>query len=175
MEPMRNYYTYAYLRDDGTPYYIGKGKGNRAYNKHAKIRVPPPDRILFLKQGLTEEEAFKHEVYMISIFGRKDQKTGILLNFTDGGDGPSGVKRSSAFKKRLSEVNKGKVLSDETRRKMSEARMGDRNHRFGKPLSPEVKEKISAAKRGRKTRPCPPEVREKIAEGMRRAREKKKW
>lgn len=85
-----DYYTYAYLRKDRTPYYIGKGKGNRIYSK--KRTIPPPkdkSRIIFLKQNLTEEEAFKHEKYMIAVFGRKDLGNGILYNMTDGGEGIS--------------------------------------------------------------------------------------
>ena len=85
------YYTYAYLREDRTPYYIGKGQGNRAYKKDRREFKPPKDksRIIFLKQNLTEEESFKHERYMIAVFGRKDNGTGILRNLTDGGEGGS--------------------------------------------------------------------------------------
>ena len=85
-----NYYTYAYLREDKTPYYIGKGTENRIHSTHRRVK-PPKDksRIIFLKQNLTEEEAFKHEVYMIAVFGRKDNGTGILRNRTDGGEGTS--------------------------------------------------------------------------------------
>ena len=85
---MNEYYTYAYLREDGTPYYIGKGKGRRMcqQNNHA-VRVPNKNSILILKDNLTEEEAFLHEVYMISVLGRKDLGTGILRNLTEGGEG----------------------------------------------------------------------------------------
>jgi len=84
------FYTYAYLREDRTPYYIGKGTENRIHSTHRRVK-PPKDksRIIFLKQNLTEEEAFKHEVYMITVFGRKDNETGILRNLTDGGEGTS--------------------------------------------------------------------------------------
>ena len=53
-----DYYTYAYLRKDKTPYYIGKGIGNRAFVKRKGIN-PPRDisRILFLKKNLTENHS----------------------------------------------------------------------------------------------------------------------
>jgi len=117
---MNNYYTYAYLREDGTPYYIGKGKGNRIYRKDKRIR-PPKDRskIIFLKQNLTEEEVFKHEIYMIFVFGRRDLGTGILRNLTNGGEGSSGffhtkesIKKISKSKKGCSTWNKGKEIKN---------------------------------------------------------------
>jgi len=103
------YYTYAYLREDGTPYYIGKGRGNRAYKKGSRVFAPPPkNRIIKLKQNLTEEEAFNHEIYMIAVFGRKDLGTGILRNLTDGGEGVSGLIFSEEHRRNLSESHKGK-------------------------------------------------------------------
>jgi hypothetical protein len=99
------YYTYAYLREDGTPYYIGKGRGRRVYDsKNRKsCKVPPKNRILFLKKNLTEEEAFKHEIYMIAVFGRKDLGTGILRNLTEGGEGFSSKQMELFWKKRNKE------------------------------------------------------------------------
>ena len=126
---MNIFYTYAYLREDGTPYYIGKGSGNRAFKRNSHERkCPPPERILILKRNLTEEEAFRHERYMISLFGREDLGTGILHNFSDGGEGASGVKRS-----------------EETRQKMADAKRGENN-----PMKrPEVAEKMAAKRRGK--------------------------
>jgi hypothetical protein len=110
------YYTYAYLREDGTPYYIGKGKGNRAYVKHWRSKVrggyftpPEKDRILILKNNLTEEQAYKHEMYMIKILGRKDLGTGILRNMSDGGKGGKGVpawNKGGIIPKHQKEINR---------------------------------------------------------------------
>ena len=98
---MNNYYTYAYLREDGTPYYIGKGKGCRINGKHRKnVKVPPKERRIYLKQNLTEAEAFRHEIYMIAVFGRKDLGTGILINLTDGGGGTTNISEETRKKLR---------------------------------------------------------------------------
>jgi hypothetical protein len=111
------FYTYAYLREDRTPYYIGKGSGKRIYDKKGRPCNKPKDksRIVFLKQNLTEEEAFRHEIYMIDVLGRKDLGTGILHNKTDGGDGASGA-----------------IKSEELKKKLSELMGGDKNHNYGK-------------------------------------------
>ena len=126
------YYTYAYLREDGTPYYIGKGKGYRAYQGNRKSTNPPKDKskIILLKQNLTEEEAFKHEVYMIAIFGRKDNNSGILRNLTNGGEGTSGVNNSG-------ERNSfyGRKHTEETKLKISKSKVGAKFPNELKPLA----------------------------------------
>ena len=104
---MNEYYTYAYLREDGTPYYIGKGKQNRAFKKH-NVKVPPKDRILFLKKNLTEEESFNHEMYMIEILGRINLGTGFLENKNAGGNGSSGKVYSQEERDRIRNVVLGK-------------------------------------------------------------------
>ena len=158
------YYTYAYLREDGTPYYIGKGEKDRIYKKGKGEVKPPRDesRIIFLKQKLTEQEAFSHEIYMIALYGRKDSGTGILRNKTNGGDGISGYKHtpetrknlsdmktgkkrkphSEETKKKISQANKGRCVSEATRKKLSEIQKG-------KTLSEETKKKISKIHKGK--------------------------
>ena len=119
------FYTYAYLREDKTPYYIGKGQGNRAYNKNRRVRPPKyKSKIIFLKQNLTEEEAFKHEIYMIAVLGRKDLGTGILHNRTDGGEGVSnqGTPEQRSEKARKSAAKLTPEQWSEISRKMSNSK-----------------------------------------------------
>jgi hypothetical protein len=129
MKDPKRFYTYAYLRKNGTLYYIGKGENHRAYNKnHNNVYVPPKERIIFLKKNLLEEEAFRHEIYMIAVFGRKDLGTGILHNRTDGGEGKTGYIHTKETKEKIGRKHKNKFVSEKTREKLR-AKIGEKNSR----------------------------------------------
>jgi len=151
------YYVYIYLREDGTPYYVGKGLGRRAFRNSGRRMKKPSDetKIVFHSENLTEDEAFALERELIKKYGRKDNGTGILRNLTDGGEGTSGSIWSSDSKKKQSERQK-KCITPEYRENHSRI-MKEVNKRPG------FFEKMSKAMKDVRSKP---EVNAKIAKTM---------
>ena len=73
---MKEFYTYLWLREDGTPYYVGKGHGRRAYVEHWVSgnfkRQPPSKERIVIYPAESEADAFETEVALIWYYGRKD-------------------------------------------------------------------------------------------------------
>ena len=157
---MNDYYVYAFLREDRySPYYIGKGRGRRYLRKEGRCVHPPTDRdrVVKVKENLTEVEAFALEVLLIKQWGD------LLYNQTEGGEGVSGHTHSAETKSKIGEASKNAVRTEEWKENISKALTG-------KKLSEEHKRKIAKARSGQKQRkrgPLSQEVRDKVAEGMR--------
>lgn len=133
------FYTYV-LRHPETnqAFYVGKGKGNRCLwhiteAKQKKHNYNPNFYKLntirsILKKNLevkiekieapSEQEAIEMEILLISMYGRRDIKTGCLTNCTDGGDGGSGYKHTEEHKAYMKQLFKNRVISDEHRANM---------------------------------------------------------
>lgn len=124
------YYVYVYKDQNGQPYYIGKGKGNRAWKHGSNDLVPSPANqyIEIFKKNLPEREALDLEIDLISKFGRLDEGTGYLQNRTSGGDNPPS--------------QKGRVVPEERRKRISESLTGRPSPKKGIPLSAAHKAKI---------------------------------
>jgi len=114
MSAVKTFYTYLWLREDGTPYYVGKGHGKRAIRKGSPQYL---SRIL-IQEHESEQDAFTAEKFLIAYYGRKDLGTGCLRNRTDGGEGHSNP--SAETRHRIAESKRN--LSQESRRKLSDAK-----------------------------------------------------
>jgi len=137
---MTQFYTYLWLREDGTPYYVGKGSGKRAFSNSGRILKRPKSRHMIIVQYWeSEEKALEMEKWWISFWGRIDKGTGCLRNFTDGGEGISGLTHSDVSKQKMSKAHKGRLISEKAKSNMSESQ----KIRWARnPMSEEIKEKL---------------------------------
>lgn len=150
------FYVYAYLREDGSPYYIGKGTGKRAWRKEHTIS-PPVNKslIVICENNLTELGAWSIERRLIRWYGRQCDGSGTLRNFYEGGTGgpvPEDVRQKISKTRKeqgQSEANLAATkaginqyianLSPEEHRKRFDSR-GSKNNMYGKNHTPNTKE-----------------------------------
>lgn len=148
----------------GEPRYVGKGIGRRYQPKRRMRRRLNPllrrflDKhngevpVVIVRQDLTDEEASSIEIALIKTIGRRDLKTGPLLNMTDGGDGVGDYWKMPENKERITAYRRSR--SDEFK-KAAEDQWKD----------PEVRSKMISGLKASMT----PEHRADISNWMKRA------
>ena len=99
---------------DGEPFYVGIGKQNkRAFDvyhrsKFWKLITSKYEYVVeILHENISWQEACKIEKELISLYGRRDLKTGILVNQTIGGDGNKEYSVKKEVKDKLKKLNSG--------------------------------------------------------------------
>lgn len=133
------YYIYTYV-DGIYPYYVGKGKGNRAYRPETHPPLPTKDKIHFIAHFDDNVKALLREWELITFLGLRSEG-GMLVNQVKGMNPPD--RTGTTFK-----------LSEESKQKMRKPKNYLR--------TPEHSEKIAVQNRGKKHTE---EHKRKISEG----------
>ena len=132
---------------------VGIGKKNeRAYNFNRRnkywqsIKNKTEILVEIIAENLSEEDAKELEVLLISEYGRKDRREGLLSNMTDGGDGTFNFSHSEETKIKMSKSGKNRIVSIETRNKLRISNSGINHPNYGKHLSEVTREKLKESK-----------------------------
>ena len=169
-----NSYVYQHICEaTGELFYVGIGSGRKYFRAHCCNRNPiwhnyvnkhGSFKIEILKEDITRKEACDIEIELIKKYGRIIDKTGRLANISFGGEKTTyglhwkKLPLSDSTKKKISDANKGKILSKATRDKISAARTGmkftevhKRNMgKYARTVSDITKQKMSDAQRLRR-------------------------
>jgi hypothetical protein len=170
------FYVYEHWRMDREEcFYVGKGKGRRAYNmKHRTafhkaiqgkvLRIGSAIEVRIVASGLSETEAFSLERERIAMW-RSDGVD--LANMTDGGEGRAGIIVSLETREKLRKAHLGKPKSAEHCRHVSESKKGKAPYRPGYVVSEATRQKMREKSLGQpssvKGIPRSAEVRAKIS------------
>jgi hypothetical protein len=146
---MEQYYVYTHLNPQTKEvFYVGIGKGNRAWNQWAGRNKFWENyvnkygfKVEIVSENLTRNQAGKIEIELIAYLGRRQmEEGGTLVNRSLGGDGGNaGYTHTEEFKQKLSEDRKGKCtrkerqLSKETKEKISQ-KLKQRETTWNKPI-----------------------------------------
>jgi hypothetical protein len=181
----KDFYVYVYFRADGTPCYVGKGRGNRWLRHEWKSHNPELSKILKrsngalqktkIRTGLTNKQAIEYEIAFIKSYGRiKDG--GTLVNMTDGGEGMEGHRFSPASRLLMGVGKRGKKQTQEHIQKLSDARKGRVHSQetrdmisaklSGRPKTKEHSAAVSETKKGKPGKRQTVEQRQKRSEMM---------
>jgi hypothetical protein len=130
--------------DTNKIFYIGISKDNIRPYSDGRYRNEIWNRIVkktdyiveIIANDISYEDAIELEIFLISLYGKLCNKTGILSNLTDGGEGTLGHKswckgtkglvkpNKGSFQKGSKSWNKGMTMSDEHKKIISEANKG---------------------------------------------------
>ena len=110
-------------------FYIGIGSLKRSKSRHRSIfwkNVVDKHNyyVEILRHNLSWEEACELEQLLIKEYGRRDLRTGCLVNMTDGGEGSPGKKIAIKTREKMSKSHKGKKLTKEHKINLSIAKKG---------------------------------------------------
>lgn len=190
MDPRCDFYVYVIFRPDGSPCYVGKGRGRR-WRTHLSASHNPllrgiVDRssgdipIVTIRSGLTNDDAILIEASFIKAIGRFPY--GPLVNMTDGGDGGSagvkqsperienrvrhlrGKRRPAHVVEKVAFANRGKKRSEEVKAKLRGPKSDEHRLklRLAKLGTKQSRESVELRIASLRGRPRPAEVREKV-------------
>lgn len=129
MNPEKRFYVYVHKYasgpKEGAVFYVGKGFGSRIYSSRGRSRWW---NSIVKKYGKKNEFVAKdmHNHCAMTLEKIIIKKIGIsnLCNITSGGEGMHGYKHSKSARDKISESNRRRIVSDETKRIFSERSKG---------------------------------------------------